>query len=70
MNDDEIVSAVNSAATIDEAAQYVSEQAMVYSSEDNASSLVVQFGSWGRFNSKINNTNFLFGRQLNMSSRS
>lgn len=39
MNDDEIIAAVNSCSTTFEASQYVTEQAMVYSSEDNASSL-------------------------------
>lgn len=39
MNDEEIVAAVNSCGTTVEAAQSVCEQAMVYSSEDNASSL-------------------------------
>lgn len=39
MNDEEIIAAVNSCGTTVEAAQSVCEQAMVYSSEDNASSL-------------------------------
>ena len=70
MNDDEIIAAVNSCRTTKEASLIVAELAMVYSSEDNASSLVIQFGSWGKFGNSLSNaTKFNFGRQLNMSSR-
>ncbi|KAK4336611.1 hypothetical protein RND71_043950 [Anisodus tanguticus] len=69
MNDNEIINAVNCCRTAKEAAQYVSDQALLYSSEDNASALIIPFGAWGKFSSLSNNIKFAFGRQLGMSSR-
>ena len=72
MSDEEIINYAlsNSYPTPDEAAKYVAEQAMAFSSEDNASSLICKFGSWAKYSSSgENNIKFNFGRQLNMSSR-
>lgn len=72
MTDSEIVNCVNQADSPIDASQYVTDSALNYASDDNATSIVVPFGAWGKFkNSKISN-NLLFnslGRQLAKSSR-
>lgn len=69
MNDQEIVNAVNCCRNTNEAAQYVTDQALIYASEDNTTALVVPFGAWGKYSSLSNNIKFSFGRQLSASSR-
>ena len=72
MSDSEIVNCITQADSPNDAAQYVTDSALNYASDDNATAIVVPFGAWGKFkNSKISH-NLLFnslGRQLAKSSR-
>lgn len=49
MSDEEIFTLVTSCRTPAEAARQLVENALLYGSEDNASAIVVPFGSWGKF---------------------
>lgn len=70
MNDQEIINAVNTCRTPQEAAQFVADQALYYSCEDNATALVVPFGAWGKFtNTGANLFQQSFGRELSRSMR-
>ncbi len=48
MNDREVVNAVQSCGTPMEAAKFITDQALHYSCEDNATAMVVPFGAWGK----------------------
>ena len=72
MNDREIVNTVAAAETPHEAAKILSEQALHYSCEDNATALVVPFGAWGKYRNSRENLHsqlLSFGRQLQNSIR-
>ena len=72
MNDREVVNAVQSCGTPPEAAKFITDQALHYSCDDNATSLVIPFGAWGKFKNhdrETYNQFFSFGRQLQNSVR-
>jgi protein phosphatase 1K len=70
MNDQELVNAVNCCGRPLEAAQFVVDTALGYACEDNATSIVVPFGAWGKFMSLTNKISYYsFGRELSKSIR-
>lgn len=72
MSDSEIVNCITHAETPADAAQYVTDSALNYASEDNSTAIVVPFGAWGKFKNSKNIHNLLvnsLGRQLAKSSR-
>ncbi|XP_054711544.1 protein phosphatase 1K, mitochondrial-like [Uloborus diversus] len=68
MNDQEICDAVNTCNDPVEAAGFVTDQALQFGSEDNATSLVVPFGAWGKYQNH-KKTALNFGRSLLRSNR-
>ncbi|XP_027196240.2 protein phosphatase Mn(2+)-dependent 1K-like [Dermatophagoides pteronyssinus] len=71
MNDREIVNAVKSCQQPNEAAKFLTDQALHCSCDDNATALVVPFGAWGKYRNHRQTYNqfFSFGRQLQNSAR-
>ncbi|KAI7688199.1 Protein phosphatase 1K [Sarcoptes scabiei] len=66
MNDREIVNAVKSCEKPSEAAKFLTDQALHYSCDDNATALVVPFGAWGKYRNHRDSYNqfYSLGRQL------
>lgn len=71
MSDQEVINTVQGCDKPNEAAKSVTDQALHYSCDDNATAVVVPFGAWGKYRnlSEVNNTLFSFGRQLRNSVR-
>ncbi|XP_054156164.1 protein phosphatase 1K, mitochondrial-like [Oppia nitens] len=71
MSDQEVVDAVQSCGQPSEAAQFVTDQALHYACQDNATALVVPFGAWGKYKNHRNSYNqfYNFGRELSNSTR-
>lgn len=71
MSDREVIDNVQECDKPVEAAKQVTEQALHYSTVDNATAVVVPFGAWGKYRnlSEANNTLLSFGRQLRNSVR-
>lgn len=68
MSDQEIVDAINSCSSPAEAAGFVTDQAMHFASQDNATAVVMPFGAWGKYRNSGGVANS-FGRQLQFSRR-
>lgn len=51
LNNDEIVQIVSSCVDANEAAHLLTDQALLYGSTDNCTTLIVPFGAWGKFDS-------------------
>uniref|UniRef100_A0A2R5LKW4 Protein phosphatase 1k mitochondrial n=1 Tax=Ornithodoros turicata TaxID=34597 RepID=A0A2R5LKW4_9ACAR len=68
MSDQEIVDAVNSCSTPCEAAGFVADQAMHFASQDNATAIVMPFGTWGKYRNSGGCMSSL-GRNLQFSRR-
>jgi len=71
MSDKEVVDAVQSCGKPSEAAQFVTDQALHYACQDNATAVVVPFGAWGKFKNHRRDYNqfYNFGRELSNSTR-
>ncbi|KAI2796703.1 Protein phosphatase 1K, mitochondrial [Blomia tropicalis] len=71
MNDREIINAVQSCDHPDEAAKFLTDQALHYSCDDNATAMVAPLAVWGKYkNHRESYTQFYnFGRQLHNSVR-
>lgn len=68
MNDQEICDAVNTCNDPAEAAGFVTDQALQFGSEDNATAVIVPFGAWGKYQNQ-KKTALNFGRSLLRSNR-
>lgn len=68
MNDQEICDAVNTCNDPVEAACFVTDQALQFGSEDNATAVIVPFGAWGKYQNR-KKTALNFGRSLLRSNR-
>ncbi|XP_065307281.1 protein phosphatase Mn(2+)-dependent 1K-like [Dermacentor albipictus] len=68
MSDQEIVDAINSCSSPAEAAGFVTDQAMHFASQDNATAVVMPCGAWGKYRNSGGVANS-FGRQLQFSRR-
>lgn len=70
MNDQEIVDAASRCSTPSEAANFIAEQALHYACDDNASTIVIPFGAWGKTSHNRNTVSYgSFGRELCRSNR-
>lgn len=72
MNDREVITAIQNCDKPSEAAKFVTDQALHYSCDDNATALVVPFGAWGKYKNHHDDgyRQFTsFGRQLRNSVR-
>lgn len=68
MNDQEICDAVNTCNDPVEAAAFVTDQALQFGSEDNATAVIVPFGAWGKYQNR-KKIALNFGRSLLRSNR-
>uniref|UniRef100_A0A131Y529 Protein phosphatase 1k mitochondrial n=1 Tax=Ixodes ricinus TaxID=34613 RepID=A0A131Y529_IXORI len=68
MSDQEIIDAINSCNSPVEAAGFVTDQAMHFGSQDNATAVVMPFGAWGKYRNS-GGVAYSFGRQLQFSRR-
>ncbi|CAL1289921.1 unnamed protein product [Larinioides sclopetarius] len=68
MSDQEICDAVNTCHNPAEAAAFVTDQALQFGSEDNATVVIVPFGAWGKYQNH-KKTALNFGRSLLRSNR-
>jgi len=66
LNDQELVDIVRRCPTPTEAAEFVTDQALQFGSEDNCTAVVVPFGAWGKYkdSENIGKIPYSFGRQL------
>ncbi|XP_015783944.1 protein phosphatase 1K, mitochondrial isoform X2 [Tetranychus urticae] len=69
MNDQEIVDAGGRCTSPAEAANFIAEQALHYACDDNASTIVIPFGAWGKILHNRNVNYSSFGRELCRSNR-
>ncbi len=60
---------VSRCETAQEAASRLVDQALLYSTEDNVTAIVVPFGSWGKDRDASSGMFYSFGRNMNQSSR-
>uniref|UniRef100_T1IXQ3 protein-serine/threonine phosphatase n=1 Tax=Strigamia maritima TaxID=126957 RepID=T1IXQ3_STRMM len=67
MSDQEICDGICRHHDPQEAANFITDQALQFASEDNSSAVIVPFGSWGKFASSTHS--FHFGRSMIRSSR-
>ena len=51
LNSGEIVQIISSCVDANEAARLIVDQALLYGSGDNCTTLIVPFGAWGKFDS-------------------
>ena len=68
MQDQEVADCVNKCEDSKEAASRLVDQALLYSCEDNATAIIVPFGSWGKGDSS-SSMFYSFGRNMSNSSR-
>ncbi|XP_023223017.1 protein phosphatase 1K, mitochondrial-like isoform X2 [Centruroides sculpturatus] len=68
LSDQEICDSVNNCTTPAEAANFITDQAMQFGSQDNATAVIVPFGAWGKFQN-YSGIKYNFGRTLTHSSR-
>ena len=68
MQDQEIVESVNRCEDAREAAARLVDHALLYCTEDNATALIVPFGSWGK-GEGTSGMFYSFGRSMTNSSR-
>ncbi|KAF8787441.1 protein phosphatase 1K, mitochondrial-like [Argiope bruennichi] len=68
MSDQEVCDAVNTCHNPTEAAAFVTDQALQFGSEDNATVVIVPFGAWGKYQNH-KKTALNFGRSLLRSNR-
>lgn len=68
MSDQEICDAVNTCSDPVEAAGFVTDQALQYGSEDNATTVIVPFGAWAKYQNR-KKIALNFGRSLLRSHR-
>lgn len=69
MSDDEIVDCISTCADPKEAAERLVDQALLYSSEDNISVIVVPLGSWGKGDNAKTSMLYTLGRNMANTSR-
>jgi len=68
MQDQEVVDCINKCEDSKEGAARLVDQALLYSCEDNATAIIVPFGSWGKGDSS-SSMFYSFGRNISSSSR-
>lgn len=64
LSDQEVVDIVNSCGVPSEAANILTDQALQFGSDDNATSMVIPFGAWGKDRTKSRLIPYSFGRNL------
>ena len=64
LNDQELMDIISSCATPYEAASFITDQALQFGSEDNATAVVIPFGAWGKYRSTGGAIPYSFGRNL------
>ncbi|KAL5008766.1 hypothetical protein ScPMuIL_014347 [Solemya velum] len=64
LSDQEVVDIVNSCRVPSEAANILTDQALQFGSDDNATSMVIPFGAWGKDRKKSRLIPYSFGRNL------
>jgi len=69
MQDQEIVECILRCEDAKEAAVRLVDQALLYSCEDNATSIIIPFGSWGKERDPSTSVFYSFGRNMNNTSR-
>lgn len=67
MNDQEICDTVGRHHDPQDAAQFITDQALQFASDDNTTALIVPFGSWGKFSNSSDTASF--GRTMTRSTR-
>lgn len=63
LNDQELIDIISSCETPIEAASVITDQALQFGSEDNATAVIVPFGAWGKFRNGFS-IPYRFGRHL------
>ncbi|WAR00179.1 PPM1K-like protein [Mya arenaria] len=64
LNDQELVDIVTCCSTPLEAAEFVTDQALQFGSEDNVTAVVIPFGAWGKYRNTSARIPYSFGRHL------
>ena len=64
INDQEVVDIVCRCEDPEEAAKMLTDQAMHFGTEDNATAMIVPFGSWGKYANTTQTVPFSFGRNI------
>ena len=64
LSDQEIVNFVSGYECPQKAAEFLSDQALQFGSQDNATAVVVPFGAWGKYQQAETGIQHSFGRTL------
>ncbi|KAK2138737.1 hypothetical protein NP493_7234g00002 [Ridgeia piscesae] len=64
LTDQEIVDIINGRTDPEEAAKQVTDQALQFGSEDNATAVVMPFGAWGKYSRAVSTIQYDFGRNI------
>ena len=64
INDQEVVDIVCRCEDPQEAAKMLTDQAMHFGTEDNATAMIIPFGSWGKYANTTQTVPFSFGRNI------
>lgn len=64
LDDQEIMDIVGSCSGPQEAASFITDQALQFGSEDNSTGVVIPFGAWGKYRQTTRSIPYSFGRNL------
>ena len=64
INDQEVIDIICRCEDPQEGVQRLTDQAMHFGTEDNATAMIVPFGSWGKYANTANTVPFSFGRNI------
>ncbi|XP_071150705.1 protein phosphatase 1K, mitochondrial-like [Mytilus edulis] len=64
LNDQELIDIICCCSTPQEAASFVTDQALHFGSEDNSTAIVIPLGAWGKYRTTLRAIPYSFGRNL------
>ena len=64
VSDQEVIDIGSTCETAREAAQILTDQALHFGSEDNATAMIVPLGAWGKYANSTQTVQFSFGRNI------
>lgn len=64
LNDQELIDIICCCSTPQEAASFVTDQALQFGSEDNSTAVVIPLGAWGKYRTTMRAIPYSFGRNL------